>query len=164
MARTMRISRVISRERFGIRVRRRSNQAFAGGCIAAWLADRFTIMNMRALLVAALSLSMIRVTLPGSDMVCAKHDSGKTGAAHTTGGPANTGHDHGSTHQRGHKLPCETPSEADCCHALAACGMSLALGTEYQVGDPIHSFKHTRIFESAVLLSRVTAPEPPPPK
>jgi len=121
-------------------------------------------MNMRALLVAALSLSMIRVTLPGSDLVCAKHDSRKADAAHSNGGLANAAHRHGHAHQHGHQSPCESPSHADCCSALASCGMSVALGMKYQVAELMPAFKHDCAFESAELLSRANVPEPPPPK
>src|SRR5438067_389424 len=124
----------------------------------------FTTMTMRGLLVVALSLSMIRVTLPGSDLVCAKHGSSKALIAHTSGSLANVHHHRANTHQGGHNPPCDTPSQSECCQALASCGMSLALGAEYNVVAPIQSFRRAETSRSAVLFSRVTAPEPPPPK
>ena len=123
-------------------------------------------MDVRRQLIVALSLSMIRVTLPGSDPVCAKHDSGVASAiAHLSGGHASGGHGHRFPASGKHdQPPCETPSQADCCQALASCGISIGLGQERQTVEPLVAVAHRGISRSAVLFSRVTAPEPPPPK
>src|SRR5205085_1194236 len=98
-------------------------------------------MNMRALLVAALSLSMIRVTLPGSDLVCARHGSPRADVAHVSGGLANAHHDHPGRHQPGPQPPSDPPSRSECCQALASCGMSLALPAEYSVVASTQNFR-----------------------
>src|SRR4026207_463456 len=94
-------------------------------------------MDLRRLLMVALSLSMIRVTLPGSDRVCARHDSGHSRAVaghdardHSTGLPAPGHHDKG---------PCETPSRADCCQAVTSCGFSIVLSEEHPVLESPYS-------------------------
>ncbi len=123
-------------------------------------------MYLHRLLIIALSVSMIRVTLPGSDLVCAKHDSRAASApANADGAHAAVGHSHGlPAPGKSAQHPCETPSQADCCHALASCGISIALGEVRQTVTPQVAAEHRRIPRCTVLRSRVTAPEPPPPK
>jgi len=117
-------------------------------------------MDVRRLLIVALSISMIRVTLPGSDLVCAKHESRLSHASmvHAVtryGLPGPAQHD---------QRPCDTPSQAECCPALASCGITAALGEERLIPAPQLVVEYRRASRSAVPSSRITAPEPPPPK
>src|SRR5689334_4482835 len=109
-------------------------------------------MDFKRLLIAALSFSMIRVVLPGSDVVCTKHVGHEIRAAH-------------ECDQKGHdQRPCEMPNRADCCAALASCGNSVAVGDDQHALPPLTSSEAHVPARSEKLTSRSTSPDPPPPK
>jgi hypothetical protein len=113
-------------------------------------------MHLRRVVIMGLGLAMIRVTLPGSDLVCARHDSGHAHAV------VHSGAGHVPAHQ--HDPPCETPSQADCCHALASCGVSIAVAEESEMIHPILSVDRQQAWAAVLPASRTSGPEPPPPK
>ena len=111
---------------------------------------------------------MLHLNVERADLACAKHSHQQAPSTHAVGGT--------QTHHHHHAMPaanrgsatesegCQTPAQPDCCQALVTCSMTLAFhGASHGVASPT---LHEHAVESAQSrpISRVTAPEPPPPK
>jgi len=70
------------------------------------------------------------------------------------------GHNSATTESKG----CETPAQPDCCQALVTCSMLLGLDSASVFAGTLVSHGHMVIAAQSRPISRVTAPEPPPPK
>lgn len=92
---------------------------------------------------------------------CAIHDA-QPGAPVEQLAAEHHGMDHGEA--QGEQLPCEIPSQAPCCQALAACSMMLAL-SDAAVSMTARA-PHLTIASAPLQrpLARSVAPEPPPPR
>ena len=107
---------------------------------------------------------MLYLNVDRADLVCAKHSRGATrhsaqvSHAHQHAMPA--GHGSATTESKG----CETPAQADCCQALVTCSMLLGLDSGSVSAGTLVSHGHMVIAAQSRPISRVTAPEPPPPK
>lgn len=122
-------------------------------------------MDLRRLFIVALGISMVRVTLPGGDQVCARHDPANLKTdSHASANHLLSRHSHSLPAGRRDHRPCDTPSQAECCRALASCTVSVALGEERQIVDASPTNAEQHVSRLDALLSRVAAPDPPPPK
>jgi hypothetical protein len=133
-------------------------------------------MKSRRLLALLTSVAMLHLSVVAGDAACATHG----GATHhgATAGMETTSHlmrtaDHversavsSDDFTATRTLPpCEIPTQAHCCDALAGCGISGALA---QVGDgadaAITAAVRMRVAPDDAPASFAPAPEPPPPK
>jgi hypothetical protein len=116
--------------------------------------------RMKRLLSLLTFAVMLHLSLVGADNVCASHAVKK---AAPSGGEG--AHHHGmpmTSHGR-EKEKCDTPVSPDCCIAMTSCAPTIALWPPAQQQLALLHVSHPadRV-ESAP--SRVTAPEPPPPR
>jgi hypothetical protein len=108
---------------------------------------------------------MLHLNVQRADIACAQHSHAGHERAHAAT-ESHAGHQsaHGNHQAASESKSCETPVQADCCQALVSCSMGLGL-SDSQTAVPLASFHDAA---HALLLSkphsRVTAPEPPPPK
>jgi hypothetical protein len=122
-------------------------------------------MAARRVAGIAVALLMMHLTFVGADFACAQH--GTTSAV---------GHEHAMAHHQAHAIavhvedagsgqpPCEIPSQPQCCQALTSCTIAAALdGDSRSTSVP---FAHVGIASALMRapLSRIVAPDPPPPK
>ena len=117
-------------------------------------------MRLRRIFCVLVTFTMAHLAVVGSDLVCAKHSVTQVAQADV----AMPGMDHGQTGHHGDQPPCKTPARADCCQAVASCAVSVAIASVVAVADapPMSSAVLASI--DNVPLSRVAAPDPPPPK
>jgi hypothetical protein len=125
---------------------------------------RLRVVIVRRLSGFLLAGFMLHLNVERADLACALHSD------HVT--PAPAAHAHGAAHDAmnaahhgvAESESCQTPAQPDCCQALASC--SLVLGIDdapMRVGSTqLHSAVRASV-ESAP-LSRLIAPDPPPPK
>lgn len=139
-------------------------------CLPASIdAPRLLHMSFRRFAGALTALLMLHLSLVASDAVCATHTTGHARNAQHQSAPggesradmsAQMAH-HGAHDQR--QRPCETPSQANCCQALASCGASFAASATRSLPPA----RANALVPSSVIdipLSELAAPEPPPPK
>ena len=118
----------------------------------------------RRLIALALRAFMLHLNVDRANLVCAthSHSAGRPSAslahAHHNGMPA--GHSSATTESKG----CETPAQPDCCQALVACSMLLGLDSASVAVASLVSHDNIVVVAQARPISRVAAPEPPPPK
>ncbi len=114
----------------------------------------------RALGVVSMLL-MLHLSLVAADNMCATHGASKAAPVASQGGHHHHGQpepSHGSQ-----KENCDTPVSPDCCSALTSCAPTLVLqSAEADELAVVRVSYSTERVESAE--SRVTAPEPPPPR
>ena len=112
------------------------------------------------MLVAAF---MLHLNFVEADAACASHGR-ETAATH----PATAAHHHASPTQSdqgaGQKAPCDTPSQADCCQALASCTMLLGVNGEGQSFAGVPGQDHVRSSTIDSPVSLLVPPDTPPPK
>jgi hypothetical protein len=118
-------------------------------------------MGLRRLLIAALALSIIRVTLPGSDLICGKHESDK-GHEQMVMSPA--AHPEGCSEMQKDHQSCQMPGQSGCCVVIGGCGMSVAIPDERQSSDMRRRAGDAQTSIVSIPVSLVAAPDPPPPK
>lgn len=118
-------------------------------------------MRLRGILGVFVTFTMAHLALVGSDLVCAKHGVAPTAQP----GDAMPGMDHGQpAGQTGDKQPCKTPTRADCCQAVASCAPSMAMASVVAIAEAPMMSSAALAFIGQIPLSRVAAPDPPPPK
>ena len=118
-------------------------------------------MRLRGILGVFVTFTMAHLALVGGDLVCAKHAVARAAQP----GDAMPGMDHGQpAGQTGDKQPCKTPTRADCCQAVASCAPSIAMASVVVVSEASMMSSATHASIDSVPLSRVAAPDPPPPK
>jgi hypothetical protein len=109
---------------------------------------------------------MLHLNVVRADAACATHEM-------SAGQDAPTQHDMGGVHEGHDSSPadgaadaadCKTPAQEDCCEALASC--SLVLGADDAAVAAPTALPHLGVLTAPadMPLSRVAAPEPPPPK
>jgi hypothetical protein len=129
-------------------------------------------MFLRRLSGFLVALLMLHLTFVGADGACAEHgDRGERqqGHAHAHATPGGHGHHDVSlgaeaVGDAATDQPCETPTQPGCCRAMSSCAVNAAF-MERAFASPRPPVRAS--IESAALtipLSRVTAPDPPPPK
>ena len=118
-------------------------------------------MRFRGIIGLLSVFSMAHFALVGSDLVCAKHSV----AQGSQSSDAMPGMDHGPGQQSPvGKLPCKIPARADCCQAVASCAPSVAVASVVAIADALILSSTVPSSIDDVPLSRIAAPEPPPPK
>lgn len=110
-------------------------------------------------------LLMLHLTFVGADFACADHGNRPAQAREHTMGH----HEHhvAAAHVEAAiatEHPCETPTQPECCHAMTSCAISAAFerGTRSDLVPLLRDVIEPAL--TRVPLSRITAPDPPPPK
>jgi hypothetical protein len=107
--------------------------------------------------------SLFHFTMIGADLVCSRH--GNSGAieneTHHTTAVDHSAHKGDQTEE---KSPCRVPGLPACCQIVAPCAVSLSSASETTV--PIALADGAVVLAKLVSMpsSRITTPEPPPPK
>jgi len=119
---------------------------------------------IRRLVGLTLAAAMLQVNIARADSVCADHAhmaSQTTPAEH-----AHSGHHHMSASAKtvASDKDCETPAQRDCCQALVSCSIVLGLDDGSRTFDLATSHDRVAVTAQTAPISRVTAPEPPPPR
>ena len=129
---------------------------------------------MRTLVALLTTLSMLHLTVAVSDVACASHERG----GHAMPGMAMTGASHaassaktmgaaaasGALESAGPAKDCATPTQTRCCEAMTSCAVfTMVSVVERLVATSVSTAGTTRL-ATAVLVSVLLAPEPPPPK
>jgi hypothetical protein len=126
---------------------------------------------MRRFAALALVTSLLHLNLVRADIACAgdelEHDTPHGTMDHAThDGHVAAAADHlAGTHEPASSdESCERPVQADCCQALASCSTAIGGATEVAIGSvaPENRLAVAALIE--IPLSRVTTPDPPPPK
>jgi hypothetical protein len=109
------------------------------------------------------ALLMLHLTIVRADSACASHGSAHDAAAmhmpHATHHPGNE-----SGHGQQHTPPCDTPTRADCCQALASCSVAIA-NSDARTATFIPRATRGVIADTVrTPPSQILPPEPPPPK
>ena len=124
---------------------------------------------------------MAHLTLVGSDLACASHSHGAMGHSMAHGMPgdmaamsptASHDVDAGASHEvadagqssASDTPPCEVPATDHCCDAMAGCAVTLVV--DHAAANPAITGASARVvgLRTNTPSSRLTAPEPPPPK
>ena len=125
------------------------------------------LRSMRRALGFVSMLLMLHLTLVGSDRVCAKHGVDATAAA-MHGSSAHSGMSHEQNHPAQthgeQKEQCETPISQDCCSALTSCSPTIVVASATTVVRAMSADADRPLGPQSSMLSRVPAPEPPPPR
>jgi hypothetical protein len=111
----------------------------------------------------ALGAFMLLLNVERADLVCAKHAGRAPMAMHH--GLTPDAQRHSTTHHAGTGADeCQTPSQPDCCSALASCSVMIGLFSDDGAASVVG--RHALAFAVAVSdpASRNVAPEPPPPR
>src|SRR5258705_987448 len=109
---------------------------------------------------------MLHLNVERADLVCAKHSHDSHPHA-VDGQSAHDAHsvathaDHGTASQ---SESCETPVQQDCCQALVTCSIALGLDDAGSAARPAAFHDGVLALAQSEPTSRVTAPEPPPPR
>ena len=61
-------------------------------------------------------------------------------------------------------MPCDSPTPSDCCQALASCASGMEIAGETAIAVLTSSHDAAIAVFSAMPVSRVTTPDPPPPR
>jgi hypothetical protein len=119
------------------------------------------MMRLRKSLGLLLTFSMAHLAMVTGNPACEKPESKAAQPADM----ANMHHavpaDHGSAPQ---KEPCDAPASGKCCEAVTSCAVAITLPSAMRLQEMprVASFVAASIDE--IPLSRVVAPDPPPPK
>jgi hypothetical protein len=122
-------------------------------------------MMVRRLSGFLLAGFILHLNVERADLACAAH------ADHVT--PAPAAHVHGGHHRAvanaGHggvteSESCQTPAQPDCCQALASCSLVLGIDDAPQRVSSRESHFVILAGIQTAPLSRLIAPDPPPPK
>lgn len=106
-----------------------------------------------------LVLQLAYVTRASADLTCREHDGRSVASAQ------NGESEH--HHSQGESPDAPKPGNAplgDCCPAMTSCSTAVALATPRMTGTAQGSTALHRSFLSTLFVSRVEAPDPPPPK
>ncbi len=126
---------------------------------AGWV-NRLRCVTLRRLAAFAIALTMLHLNMVRADGACAAH------AGHSAASENSLSHE-GMSHEAGmqtDQAPCETPSQPDCCQALASCAPVLAMDARSEVAAGVAQHVAMIAAFNQQPASRSTAPEPPPPK
>ena len=119
-------------------------------------------MWLRKSLGLLLTFTMAHVAMVGSDLACDRHEPGATHAA----GMANMHHGDAATEHQGasRKAPCDVPASNKCCEAVTSCAVEVTLSPSMTLHEmPLVASAFAPSVDE-IPLSRVVAPDPPPPK
>jgi hypothetical protein len=109
-----------------------------------------------------LAVLVLLAGLATPDLVCAEHAQGAARPAqfegHAGGGEH---HEHGPAAPAD---PCERPDLPPCCPVLMSCGFALSAGEGPGVLRDDDGSRMRPLRLSRVALSRITPPDPPPPR
>ena len=121
---------------------------------------------MRRTLGLLSMLFMVHLTLAGSDPVCAKHGSASAMAMDTdASGSSDADHHSHSAQSHGEQQDqCEIPVTEDCCNAVTSCSPTIVIESMSAAAEPRPAVDGRPTSHHVTLLSRVTAPETPPPR
>ena len=126
-------------------------------------ADKRTV-SPRRLVALTLSLSLLVLSAVRADAACARHGEHATSATSAHDASAEGEHHSGHAPAATKNDACNTPVVPDCCQALAACSMTLG-GTEAPCVNDAHiAHNSVGVTPDRAPMSRVTPPEPPPPR
>jgi hypothetical protein len=108
---------------------------------------------------------MLHLNVVAVDAACSVHGApAAVGASHHGG----TAHGHRSAlanQDHGDRVdePCQTPSQSNCCQALASCAATVLASAAQQLGEPVAGCSPAERTNQA-MLSYFIAPDTPPPK
>ena len=105
---------------------------------------------------------MLHLNFVRADFACATHSNAPHAVAQS--GADHTHHVASHTHHGKTARSCETPVQADCCQALVACSIAFALDEAGRDAAAVEPHSGALAIALSEPISRVTAPEPPPPK
>ena len=116
-------------------------------------------MWLRKSLGLLLAFSMAHVVIVGRVVSCDKHEAQAADMANMHHADADAGH--GTVPQ---KKPCDVPATTKCCDAVTSCAVAVTLPQSVVPREMplLASLVIASIDE--IPLSRVVAPDPPPPK
>ena len=119
-------------------------------------------VTARRLIALALSFSVTLLGAVRADAACATHGERTSVAPSAEGAPYD--HHDALPHPTSDDAACDTPVLPECCRALAACSLTLGSADADSVNDPqvLHGLMGTALDRAP--LSRVTTPDPPPPR
>jgi hypothetical protein len=109
----------------------------------------------------ALGAFMHLLNVERADLACGRHVPASASSHHPTHGAA---HHHAPSHGARDSENCQTPAQQDCCQALASCSVVMAAGDAIVPVQPTTSHHGAGAVALMEPHSRVSAPEPPPPK
>ena len=125
----------------------------------------------RRLVALALATALLPLNVLRADATCMHREQAATptAAEHADHHPVLPHHDLAETTPApdGHTapgMPCDHPTQSDCCHALTACASGMELAGETAIAVLASSHDVAIAGFSAMPMSRVTTPDPPPPK
>ena len=109
-----------------------------------------------------LTFTMAHVAMVGSDLACDRHGPGASPAADM----AAMHHGDGASEHAGDntKKPCDVPASNRCCDAVTSCAVGATLAPAMSLHEmPLVASTFGPSIDE-IPLSRVVAPDPPPPK
>jgi hypothetical protein len=118
----------------------------------------------RRFVALALAASMLHLSSVRADSACATHGEHSKGSAQMHHDDADSHSSHSPGPGDSKDKSCETPSQPDCCQALASC--SVALGFDGGARLAQHELAHAGVLAALTTapLSRIATPDPPPPR
>jgi hypothetical protein len=116
------------------------------------------VSALRQLTTCVIALALLNVNAARADASCATHDPPATGM------PVDV-QEHPPGHHDAPAEPeeCQTPSQPECCLALAACSISLGAASVQDARSMVDR-AGAIAYLTQLPASRSSAPEPPPPR
>lgn len=137
------------------------------------MATRLRAVTARRVAALALAASLLHLSIPGAEAACARHPQSDRAAEHAQDHAREEHHpaaEREPTHESGafgsdaREESCDTPGQTECCRALATC--SLLFGANAKAASGAYAPRHDHVVgaRTGIPLSRVAAPDPPPPR
>lgn len=124
-------------------------------------------MFVRRIAAIAVAGALIHFNVVRADAACGTHEHSSDAApsqAHHASATHHEAHSH-ATHPKVHEQQaCDTPTQPECCLALASCTLAFGWGAESAVGEYVPTREGAVTALTDIPVSLVSTPEPPPPK
>jgi hypothetical protein len=129
--------------------------------------DYLSDVYLRRLVSLLTAAFMLHLNFVAVDAACVEHPGGG-------GAGMGTAHQHASMHEHGSSSAgvertvklgdaCQTPTQTECCHAMASCS-TIGVASAVQTSRSPIAAPTIIACATETMLSRAIAPDPPPPK
>jgi hypothetical protein len=121
---------------------------------------------IRRFAALALTASLLHLSFVRADVACATHQthSAEIASRHVSVDDSHHAENAHATPAGDHESACETPAQPDCCHAMVSCSPALGLTCKEVILTTDREPGSVVSFIVNGPLSRLIAPDPPPPK
>lgn len=124
-------------------------------------------MRLKRLAAMLLALPLVHVNVARAAIACDRHEAAATETSSAHGHDAHAMHGSRSPDEQPvsrHDLPAGDSETAECCQALASCSLAFGGGDVQSLDRAPYQHSRAPSALAGAPRSRISAPEPPPPK